>query len=86
MDKKYLTMPELMEKMSLNPARLYNLDCGRMKAGAPADLVIFDPDEEFTVDKFHSKADNSPFKGWKLKGKTRYTICEGKVVYQRENL
>ncbi len=85
-DKKYLTMPELMEKMSLNPARLYNLDCGRMKAGAPADLVIFDPDEEFTVDKFHSKADNSPFKGWKLKGKTRYTICEGKVVYQRENL
>lgn len=45
-DKKYLTMPELMEKMSLNPARLYNLDCGRMKAGAPADLVIFDPDEE----------------------------------------
>ncbi len=85
-DKKYLTMPELMEKMSLNPARLYNLDCGRMRAGAPADLVIFDPDEEFTVDKFHSKADNSPFKGWKLKGKTRYTICEGKVVYQRENL
>lgn len=85
-DKKYLTMPELMEKMSLNPARLYNLGCGRMKAGAPADLVIFDPDEEFTVDKFHSKADNSPFKGWKLKGKTRYTICEGKVVYQRENL
>ncbi len=81
-DKGYLTMAELMEKMSLNPAKLYNLDCGRMKAGAPADLVIFDPEEEFTVESFRSKADNSPFKGWKLKGKVRYTICEGRVVYQ----
>ncbi len=80
-DKGYLTIPELMAKMSLNPARLYGLDCGRMKAGAPADLVIFDPEEEFTVENFHSKADNSPFKGWKLKGKVRYTICGGKVAY-----
>lgn len=80
-DKGYLTIPELMAKMSLNPARLYGLDCGRMKAGAPADLVIFDPEEEFTVESFHSKADNSPFKGWKLKGKVRYTICGGKVAY-----
>lgn len=80
-DKGYLTLPQLMEKMSLNPARLYGLDCGRMKAGAPADLVIFDPEEEFVVEKFFSKADNSPFKGWKLKGKVRYTICGGRVVY-----
>ncbi len=81
-DRGYLTLPELMEKMSLNPARLYGLDCGRMKAGAPADLVIFDPDQEFTVEKFFSKADNSPFKGWKLKGKVRYTICGGEIVYR----
>lgn len=83
-DKGYLTLPCLMEKMSLNPARLYGLDCGRMKAGAPADLVIFDPEEEFTVEKFFSRACNSPFKGWKLKGKVRCTICGGSVVYRGE--
>ena len=76
-----LTLPCLMEKMSLNPARLYGLDCGRMETGAPADVVIFDPEEEFVADTFRSKADNSPFKGWRLKGKVRYTICGGKVVY-----
>ena len=78
----HLTLPELMEKMSLNPARLYRLDCGRMAEGAPADLVIFDPDEEWVVEHFYSKASNSPFKGWKLTGKVKKTICDGKVVYE----
>ncbi len=81
-DKGYLTMAELMAKMSLNPARLYGLECGRMAVGAPADLVIFDPCQCFTVDRFCSKADNSPFQGWTLKGKVYYTLCEGKVVFQ----
>ena len=48
----HLTMVQLIEKMSLNPARLYGLDCGRMAEGAPADLVIFDPDEEFCPETF----------------------------------
>ena len=78
----HLTLPELMEKMSLNPARLYRLDCGRMAEGAPADLVIFDPDEEWVVEHFYSKASNSPFKGWKLTGKVKKTICDGRVVYE----
>ena len=78
----HLTLPELMEKMSLNPARLYRLDCGRMTEGAPADLVIFDPDEEWVVEHFYSKASNSPFKGWKLTGKVKKTICDGRVVYE----
>ena len=78
----HLTLPELMEKMSLNPAKLYRLDCGRMAEGAPADLVIFDPDEEWVVEHFHSKASNSPFKGWKLTGKVKKTICDGRVVYE----
>ena len=76
------SVPELMEKMSLNPARLYRLDCGRMTEGAPADLVIFDPDEEWVVEHFYSKASNSPFKGWKLTGKVKKTICDGRVVYE----
>ena len=78
----HLTLPELMEKMSLNPAKLYRLDCGRMAEGAPADLVIFDPDEEWVVEHFYSKASNSPFKGWKLTGKVKKTICDGRVVYE----
>ena len=77
----HLTMVQLIEKMSLNPARLYGLDCGRMAEEAPADLVIFDPDEEFCPETFYSRADNTPFRGWKLKGKVRCTICGGRIVY-----
>ena len=73
---------ELMEKMSLNPARLYKLDCGRICEGAPADLVIFDENETWTADQFASKASNTPFLGRTMTGKVKYTICEGKVVYQ----
>ena len=53
-----------------------------MTEGAPADLVIFDPDEEWVVEHFYSKASNSPFKGWKLTGKVKKTICDGRVVYE----
>ena len=80
-DKGFLTLPQLMRKMSLNPARLYRLDCGRLETGAPADLVLFDPEEEWTVEGFHSKSSNSPFLGWKLKGRVHATICGGKIVY-----
>ena len=77
----HLTLMELMEKMSLNPAKLYKLDCGRMEEGAPADFVIFDENEKWVVDSFASKATNSPFLGAELTGRVRYTICDGKVVY-----
>lgn len=80
--KGHLTMPELIAKMTVNPARLYQLDCGTIEPGKPADLVIFNPDEEWTVDGFASKAANSPFSGATLNGKIHYTICNGKIVYQ----
>lgn len=78
----HLTLAQLMEKMSLNPARLYGLDCGRLQEGAPADLVVFDEKESWRVDHFASKAENSPFLGNVLQGKVKYTICRGKVVYR----
>lgn len=78
----HLTMCQLMEKMSLNPARLYKLDCGRMEAGGPADIVIFDEDREWKVDGFESKSSNSPFLGETMTGKVMYTVCGGKVVYE----
>lgn len=82
--KGRLTMVQLMEKMSLNPARLYHLDCGRLEEGRPADLVIFDPEKTWTVrtEEFASKAANSPFIGAELTGKVTHTICKGKVIYE----
>lgn len=81
-DKGYLTVIQLIEKMSLNPARLYRLDKGYIRAGAEADLVIFHEKESFTVKEFASKAANSPFAGKQLKGKVKYTICGGRIVYE----
>ena len=80
----HLTMMQLMEKMSLNPAKLYRLDFGFIKEGGTADLVIFDPNEEWTVGEYVSKSSNSPFTGEKLFGKVKYTICGGRIVYQDE--
>ncbi|MGN0372164.1 MAG: dihydroorotase [Enterocloster sp.] len=76
----HLTLMQLMEKMSLNPARLYKLDCGRIEKGAPADLVIFDENRKWRVEGFHSKSSNSPFLGMELTGKVIYTICDGRLV------
>ncbi len=80
--KGHLTMPELIAKMTVNPAKLYHLEYGTIKLGACADLVVFNPDEQWTVDNFESKAKNSPFIGETLYGKVHYTICNGKIVYK----
>lgn len=80
----HLTMMQLLEKMSINPAKLYRLDCGVLKSGGMADLVIFDPNEEWTAGEYVSKSTNTPFTGKKLFGKVKYTICKGKIVYQDE--
>lgn len=80
-NKGYLSMSELIEKMSYAPAKLYHLDAGYVAEGGPADLVIFDPDKEWTVENFVSKAANSPFVGEKMPGVISYTICGGKVAY-----
>lgn len=81
----HLTMMELMEKMSCNPAKLYRLPFGGIQEGSAADLVIFDPNEEWIVGEYVSKSSNSPFTGESLFGKVKYTICNGKIVFQDEN-
>ena len=78
----HLTLPELLEKMTINPAKLYKLPAGRMEINTPGDLVIFDPKEEWTPNDFASKSCNTPFRGITLKGKIHYTICGGQVVYE----
>ena len=81
----YLSIMTLLEKMTINPAKLYNLDCGFIKEGSVADLVIFNPDESYKVTKFESKSFNSPFIGHELYGKINYTICKGKIVFDGMN-
>jgi len=81
-NKGYLSMTELIERMSYAPAKLYRLDAGYVAEGGPADLVIFDPNKEWVVDTFDSKSANSPFVGEKMPGVINYTICGGKVIYQ----
>lgn len=76
----YITLMKLMELMSKNPMEFYRMTPGSIQAGAPADIVIFGENEEWTVEYFHSKASNSPFLGWTLPGKLHYTICNGKIV------
>lgn len=78
----YLTMMELIAKMTLNPAKLYNMPYGTLKEGARADIVLFNEDELWKVEDFSSKSKNSPFIGHELYGKVKYTICRGKVVYR----
>ncbi len=79
-----LSMTRLMEKMSLNPAILYHLEetKGWIGKGADADLVLFNPDEQWTVTEFESKSANTPFIGETLYGKVKYTICGGKIAYE----
>ena len=81
-EKGYLTLPQLIHRMSTAPCRLYGLDGGTLQTGAVADLVIFAPKEHWTVGRFASKSANSPFVGEELPGLIYKTICGGQVVYE----
>ena len=75
---------DLVKLTSYNPAQLLKIDKGTIEEGKIADITIFDPNEEYVYKKENivSKAKNSPFIGRKLKGKVKYTIVGGKIVYQ----
>ena len=78
-----LTLPALFRALSLNPARLLGLECGRMAEGAPADLVLFDPDKPLVLDRFklRSKSKNTPFDGARLQGRVLGTWVGGRRVH-----
>lgn len=79
----HLTLPELFRALSLNPARRLRLDCGRLQVGAPADLVLFDPDAPFLLDRgtLLSRSKNTPFDGARMQGKVVGTWVEGARVH-----
>ena len=81
----YISIHELIGLMSRNPAKMYGLKAGSLAAGMPADVVIFDPEEEWTVGNFFSKSSNSPFTGSRLYGRVKYTIASGKIVFRQNS-
>lgn len=81
-NNKILSISEALAKLTSNPARIFGLNKGSLSIGADADITIIDKDWEWIVarEKFASKSKNSPFGGWKLKGKAVKTIVGGEVV------
>lgn len=79
-----MSLIQLIDCMSTKPAAIIGSGRGTLNVGAPADIVLFDINNEFTVnvDEFETKGKNSPYDGWKLFGKVRRTINGGKTVYR----
>lgn len=79
-----LTYRQMVEKMSLNPAKILGIDRGCIGEGKVADIVIIDPEEEYIIDKdnFFSKGTNTPFHGRRVYGRVKYTIVSGEVNFE----
>ena len=78
-----LTLSQVIEKMSTAPARILGIPAGTLQVGAAADVVLFHPEERWTVDpeKLHGKSKNTPFKGMALRGRVKLTFSRGRLVY-----
>lgn len=84
-EKGIITMMQMAEKMSYNPSRILGLEeKGSISDGKIADVVIFDPDKSYKIDKetFASKGKNTPFEGWSVKGEVKATLVGGRIVYE----
>ena len=86
-DKKILSWKELIENISLFPAKILGINKGTLSIGSEADIIVIDPNTEFVLDKksIVSKSKNSPFIGKTVKGLVEHTICNGKLVYKYNN-
>jgi dihydroorotase len=85
--QQVMSLSQAVQKMTVNPAAILALDKGRLREGADADIAIVDMDAEYAVDvaAFKSKSRNSPFHGWRLKGRVLYTIVSGTIVFQAKS-
>jgi len=81
-----LSLSDLVARMSTVPARIFKLPGGTLAAGAPADVVVFDPDAEWIVrpEEFYSRSRNTPFGGRRVFGRANTTIVRGQIAFQRE--
>ncbi|MCF7975857.1 MAG: amidohydrolase family protein, partial [Phycisphaerae bacterium] len=76
---------DMLKLMTVNPARIIDVDKGTLSPGKQADVTIFDPDAQVKIDtkEFVSKSRNCPYQGWTVKGQVAYTIVGGEIRYQR---
>lgn len=83
-DEGVLTLESAVDKLATAPAKAFSLNAGTLAVGAPADVAIVDPNREWQVDpsRFRSKSRNTPFAGWKVKGRVTTTIVSGRVVFE----
>ena len=81
----HLGLVELMQLLTIAPARILGLGVGRLAAGAPADFVIFDPDASWRIrtDEFRSKSKNAPFDGRPVQGRVERTVVDGRTIFER---
>jgi dihydroorotase len=78
-----LSLPALIRRLTDQPARVFGLDGGRLARGGPADVAVFDPEEEWTVDPraFRSRSRNTPWGGKRVRGRAVMTIVDGEIVF-----
>jgi dihydroorotase len=78
-----LSWPQLLARLTINPARILGNRSGTLAAGAPADIAVIDPESAWTVDPstFKSRSRNCPFAGWKVQGRVTMTLVDGNVVF-----
>jgi dihydroorotase len=76
-------LPTLISRLTVQPAKVFGLNAGTLQVGAPADVAIFDPTAQVTIDptRLSSKSKNTPFRGWTLKGRVKHTLVGGKVKF-----
>jgi dihydroorotase len=79
-----LAWPQLVARLTINPARVLGIEGGTLSIGAPADVAVIDPEARWTIDPraFRSAARNCPFAGWEVRGRVMMTLVGGKVVFQ----
>ena len=85
-DIRHIGLLDLLRLLTIGPARILGLDVGRLAPGAPADLVLFDPDAPWQIDtdRFRSKSKNAPFDGRPVQGRVHCTIVDGRTIFARE--
>ncbi|WP_230532132.1 dihydroorotase [Microvirga roseola] len=83
-----LSLPKLLRALTLRPAEILGLPGGRLSIGAPADLIVFDPDAPYVVDKrqLHSLSKNTPFDEARLEGQVTLTMVAGRIVFDRHTM
>src|SRR5262249_32739385 len=80
-------LSRIIETLTIGPARAFSLPGGTFVAGSPADVTVFDPQREWTVDpqRFKSKSRNTPFSGWKLRGAVIAAFAGGRAVFRADS-